>query len=172
MAVTWNLNPDSECYVGWSEFSWILTGCTRPSLNVLQQLPSPQNEHSCQGHINCVSPPHQQKAFHMLTSGGIHFSKSSFFHQGGTELKTTSYLGITCSPCTYGKARGFLYRQEFVVYTSSVTSCVKLYKIWLFVSSSLTPLRMLLIRPGITDFIMESCRWGVWHQRGNNLYLC
>lgn len=77
----------TRTHVGWSEFRWILTVCTRPSFNVLQlkhsSHPPPKNERSCPGHMNCVSPPHQQKAFHILTSGGIQFCRSCFSHQQG-----------------------------------------------------------------------------------------
>lgn len=87
MAMTWNLNPGSVHHVGWSEISWILTVLHQTSLKCSAaeaQFPSPQNESSCQGDINCVSPPHRQKAFHMLTSGGIHFCTSCFSHQQET----------------------------------------------------------------------------------------
>lgn len=64
-----------------------------------EQFPSPHNESRCQGDINGASPPHRQKAFHMLTSGGIHFCRSLLFSStgdcGGIQQITqnTIYLG-------------------------------------------------------------------------------
>lgn len=80
VAPTWNLNPDS-CGLIWIQLNshsvhQALLKCSP----VEAQFPSPptKNERSCQGHINCVSPPHQQKAFHILTSGGIQFVDPAF----------------------------------------------------------------------------------------------
>lgn len=108
-------------------------------------------------------------------SAGILFCRSCFSHQQETlavfnkELRTQStwLKSSGWEKAWWAAQRAHMqasYRQSFVVSTASITSCVKLYESWLFVSSSRSLLRLLLIRPGITDFIMESCRWGVRHQ--------